>query len=102
MAWDLGDPSHLFKILYSYLSKSKFIFRHRGVMAVQFEMPGGGPQVTNLVFFILFGQNQQLWCPLDSIIGCIEGSLYNKEVLHPVLSLPSPNIDTDMSRQCKI
>ena len=45
---DLGTPSYLLKVLHSYLSHRKMVVRHNGAISKECEMPGGGPQGTNL------------------------------------------------------
>ena len=50
---DMGTPAYLLKVLFSYLQNRKMSVRHNGKISETFDLPGGGPQGTNLGIFYL-------------------------------------------------
>ena len=75
---DLGTPSYLLKVLYSYLKNRKMVVRHRGSISEEYEMPGGGPQGTNLGILLYLVNINSCGVPLESISNCINNSLNEK------------------------
>ena len=95
---DLETPSYLLKVMASYLENRKMVVRHKGSISKSCNMPGGGPQGTNLGILSYLVNINSCGAPLDSIVNCIQNILSEKENLHPVLPLPPPHITDNSAR----
>ena len=74
------------------------VVRHKGVVSEECEMPGGGPQGTNLGILSYLVNINSLGVPLDVITNCVQNTLNGTEALHPVLPSPPYHIEEDSAR----
>lgn len=95
---DLGTPSYLLKVLASYLSNRKMVVRHKGAISEEQEMPGGGPQGTNLGILIYLVNINSCGISLESIERSLKDLNSEVEREHPILPPPPKNISESSAR----
>ena len=95
---DLGTPGYLLNVIFSYLSDRKMVVKHRGVISKVYNLPGGGPQGTNLGILSYLVNINSCGIPLESIEHIIQTSISGGENIHPILPLPPPNVTEDSAR----
>ena len=95
---DLGTPTYLLKIIASYLTNRKMAVRHKGNVSDTCDLPGGGPQGTNLGILIYLVNINSCGVPLEDIENSLKNASTRGEVMHPVLPLPPPSITNDSAR----
>ena len=93
----MGTPPYLLKVLCSYLTKRKMIVRHNGAFSSLVELPGGGPQGTNLGVLNFLVYINSCGIPLSQLTDSISASL-NGEIHHTILPQPPPHISETQSR----
>ena len=115
---DLGTPPYLLKILQSYLTNRRMKVRHKGDISDTFELPGSGPQGTNLGVLSFIVYVNSCGVPLDNILDCLNHEhkeayigLPNNEfekyttqnlgwtrICHPILPTPNYHVQDDEAR----
>ena len=94
---DLGTPPYLLRILGSYLSNRKMIVRHNGSSSSIVDLPGGGPQGTNLGilnFLVYVNSCGMSLSHLAESMGCPP----QESLQPPILPPPTYHIYEDESR----
>ena len=115
---DLGTPSFLLKILHSYLQNRRMRVRHKGETSKTYDLPGSGPQGTNIGILSFVVYLNSCGVPLDGMLDCIfhehkeqylghpvqenedppMNSLGWVKICHPILPIPNPHINEDEAR----
>ena len=115
---DLGTPSHLLKILHSYLQNRRMRVRYKGETSNTYDLPGSGPQGTNIGILSFVVYINSCGVPLDGILDCIshehkeqyighpvqeneappKNNLGWVKICHPVLPTPNPHISENEAR----
>ena len=90
---DIGIPPYLLKILASYLKNRKMIVQHNGASSSIFELPGGGPQGTNLGILNFLVYVNSCGVPLTHLADSL-GSSLQEEIHHTIMPLPSHHISS--------
>ena len=67
------------------------IVRHKGATSNSQEMPGGGPQGTNLGILIYLVNVNSCGVSLEEIDKSLQEMCTQEEKLHPILPTPPPN-----------
>ena len=91
---DLGTPEYLLKILKSYLTKRKMIVRHQGQMSGVYDLPGGGPQGTNIGILNFLVYVNSCGVPFDEIMNCLNHEHKEQYVGLPVQKDEDPPVQT--------
>ena len=89
---DLGTPEYLLKILKSYLTKRKMIVRHQGQMSGVYDLPGGGPQGTNIGILNFLVYVNSCGVPFDEIMDCLNHEHKEQYVGLPVQKDEDPPV----------
>ena len=66
------------------------VVKHIGVISKIHNLPGGGPQGTNLGILSYLVNINSCGVPLESIENIIHTSIRGVENIHPILPLPPP------------
>ena len=72
--------------------------RHKGSMSEHFEMPGGGPQGTNLGILAYLVNINSCGVSLESLTDYLQETFNEAEIYHPILPLPPPHLTEDNAR----
>ena len=81
---DLGTPTYLLKVLKSYLTNRKLIVRHNGHNSKVYDLPGGGPQGTNLGILNFLVYINSCGVPFEKMMECIQHEHKEQYFGHPV------------------
>ena len=80
---DLGTPTYLLKILKSYLTKRKMVFRHRGKLSDFYDLPAGGAQGTNIGILNFLVYVNSCGVPFDKMMECLNHEHKEKYIGRP-------------------
>ena len=98
---DLGTPSYLLKVLQSYLQNRKMKVRYKGEVSQTYDLPGSGPQGTNIGILNFIVYVNSCGVPLDEMLDCLTHEHKEQYIGRPTLEKEmSPNQDLGWVKVC--